>query len=195
MQLLAFFALLVEGLENKSYKNRERIVINISIFNKQTKPSNDAVNSFCHFYVMCGSAAEAARRSNLDELTGLELLNTRRVRRKINTIYERTALSTLFKARSGLERIAFGRINDAAEIALSENDSDYSRFDGYDLYNVSEIKKVKGGGVEIKFFDRLKAIEQLTALNEMIASKSDSDRFLSALERTVNAGSETNDDS
>ena len=117
------------------------------------------------------------------------------MRRKINTIYERTALSTLFKARSGLERIAFGRINDAAEIALNDNDSDYSRFDGYDLYNVSEIKKVKGGGIEIKFFDRLKAIEQLTALNEMIASKSDSDRFLSALERTVNAGSETNDDS
>ncbi|CDD52605.1 terminase small subunit [Ruminococcus sp. CAG:379] len=30
-----------------------------------------------------------------------------------------------------------------------------------DLFNVSEIKKVKGGGLEIKFFDRQKALERM----------------------------------
>jgi hypothetical protein len=30
-----------------------------------------------------------------------------------------------------------------------------------DLFNVSDIKRPKGGGLEIKFFDRLKALERL----------------------------------
>ena len=34
-----------------------------------------------------------------------------------------------------------------------------------DLFNVSEIKRVKGGGMEIKFFDRIKALEKLSALD------------------------------
>ena len=33
-----------------------------------------------------------------------------------------------------------------------------------DLFNVSEIKRPKGGGLEIKFFDRLKALERLEKL-------------------------------
>ena len=33
-----------------------------------------------------------------------------------------------------------------------------------DLFNVSEIKRPKGGGMEIKFFDRLKALEKLAQL-------------------------------
>ena len=35
-----------------------------------------------------------------------------------------------------------------------------------DLFNVSEIKRIKGGGVEIKFFDRQKALERLSDLND-----------------------------
>ena len=34
-----------------------------------------------------------------------------------------------------------------------------------DLFNISEIKKKKNGEVEIKFFDRLKALEKLTELS------------------------------
>jgi len=33
-----------------------------------------------------------------------------------------------------------------------------------DLFNVSDIKRPKGGGLEIKFFDRLKALERLEKL-------------------------------
>ena len=34
-----------------------------------------------------------------------------------------------------------------------------------DLFNVSEIKRPKGGGLEIKFFDRLKALERLDKIS------------------------------
>ena len=33
-----------------------------------------------------------------------------------------------------------------------------------DFFNISEIKKKKGGDIEIKFFDRLKALEKLQQL-------------------------------
>ena len=39
-----------------------------------------------------------------------------------------------------------------------------------DLFNVSEIKRVKGGGVEIKFFDRQKALEKLEELDARLKS-------------------------
>jgi hypothetical protein len=49
-------------------------------------------------------------------------------------------------ARSGLERLAFGNAGDAL-----------------DLFCVSELKSTEKG-IEIKFFDRLKALEALLAL-------------------------------
>ena len=34
-----------------------------------------------------------------------------------------------------------------------------------DLFNISEIKRKKGGDIEIKFFDRIKALERLGDLD------------------------------
>lgn len=34
-----------------------------------------------------------------------------------------------------------------------------------DLFNVSEIKRQKGGAIEVKFFDRLKALEKLSEIS------------------------------
>lgn len=44
-----------------------------------------------------------------------------------------------------------------------ENATD-NEIDCMDLFNISEIKKKKGGDIEIKFFDRLKALEKLERL-------------------------------
>lgn len=43
-----------------------------------------------------------------------------------------------------------------------------------DLFNISEIKRKKGGDVEIKFFDRLKALEHLRDMCEPTSSKDSS---------------------
>ena len=53
-----------------------------------------------------------------------------------------------------------------------------------DLFNVSEIKRPKGGGLEIKFFDRLKALEHL----EQLCTGGDEDSalpFYKALENSA----------
>ena len=58
----------------------------------------------------------------------------------------------------GYERLAFGSTSDAFRLLMSEGELDVQTLD---LYNVSEIKKPKDGAMEIKFFDRLKALEKL----------------------------------
>jgi len=60
----------------------------------------------------------------------------------------------------GLEQLAFGEINDAVRLAFSEEMPSPELLAGMNLFNVSEIKCAKGG-VEIKFFDRIRALEKL----------------------------------
>ncbi len=58
-------------------------------------------------------------------------------------------------------KLARGRINDAVRLLYgSEAPPDLAKLD---LYNVAEIKRGEKG-IEIKFFDRLKAAELLQAL-------------------------------
>lgn len=54
-----------------------------------------------------------------------------------------------------------------------------------DLFNISEIKRKKGGDIEIKFFDRLKALERLCELCG--ESDGESHSLFSAIEKGANA--------
>ena len=65
--------------------------------------------------------------------------------------------------RAGLERLAFGRSNDAIGLLLAEEPPGAAAVQALDLFPVSSVKRDKNGGMEIHFFDRLKA---LTALYE-----------------------------
>ena len=57
-------------------------------------------------------------------------------------------------------------------------------FDSLDLFNVAEIKRPKGGGLEIKFFDRIKALEKLGDISE-IAVQDAGQSFYEALEKSA----------
>ena len=63
----------------------------------------------------------------------------------------------------GYERLAFGSVSDAVKLIFSENPNNLN-LDNFDLFNISEIKRPKDGSMEIKFFDRLKALEKLESL-------------------------------
>ena len=62
----------------------------------------------------------------------------------------------------GYERLAFGSTSDAFRLIMSGSD-DVCDVGSLDLFNVAEVKKPKDGAMEIKFFDRLKALDQMTA--------------------------------
>lgn len=61
-------------------------------------------------------------------------------------------------AAAGYQRLAFGSICDAISL-LYKSDPSKEDLEGMDLFLVSEIKRPKDGSMEIKFFDRLKALE------------------------------------
>lgn len=61
--------------------------------------------------------------------------------------------------------MAFGNISDAVSLLYMENPS-RADLSSMDLFLVSEIKRPKDGSMEIKFFDRLKALEKLESRQE-----------------------------
>lgn len=63
----------------------------------------------------------------------------------------------------GLEKLAFSSISDAVSLLYMDNPSK-EKLNSMDLFMVQEIKKPKDGAMEIKFFDRLKALEKLSGL-------------------------------
>ncbi|MCD7723306.1 MAG: hypothetical protein LUH82_05090 [Clostridiales bacterium] len=65
------------------------------------------------------------------------------------------------EVQNGLRALAFGDVKDAVLLLFAGEDEISKRLDELNLYNVSEIKRPKGGGMEIKFFDRIKALEKL----------------------------------
>lgn len=63
--------------------------------------------------------------------------------------------------RDGLRRLAFGEIQDAVRLLFEQESEILEKLPEYNLFNISEIKRPRGGGMEIKFFDRIKALEKL----------------------------------
>ncbi|MCR5206867.1 MAG: hypothetical protein K6C14_00130 [Eubacterium sp.] len=101
--------------------------------------------------------------------------------------------TTSEKVERGLEKLAFGNISDAVSLLFLSDEEALSRLKKLNLYNVSEIKKPKGGGMEIKFFDRIKACEKLREYSG--AGSDEGLSFYQALEKSAeNAGSVFNDD-
>ncbi len=150
--------------------------------NKLTKKELD----FCRWYARLQNPKEAAIKSGytvLPEYRGINLLSKKHIVCKIKELEkENTTDSNLVSA--GLSRLAFGSISDAVKLILSANGDNPPQPDTLDLFNVSEIKFTSGKGMEIKFFDRLKALEQLSKLSESSLNSS-ALSFYEALERSA----------
>jgi hypothetical protein len=97
--------------------------------------------------------------------TAINLLERKAVRDYIETLCASDS-KTAHEAETGFRRLAFGSSADAVRLIFSESLTD-EQIEQLDLFNVAEIKKPKGGGIEIKFFDRLKALEALNGLTSL----------------------------
>lgn len=117
---------------------------------------------FCAYYCVSRNEKEAAAKSGykFPERSGMKLLEKKHIRQYIeNTDKERN--ETRADISCGFYRLAFGCVSDAVKLMFLDEISadDIERFD---LFNISEIKRKKGGDIEIKFFDRLKALQLLS---------------------------------
>ncbi len=85
------------------------------------------------------------------------------------------------RIKDGLSALAFGDVNDAVKLLFMTDEEIVEGIAQLNLMNVSEIKRPKGGGMEIKFFDRIKACE---CLAQYKADAKDSGlSFFAALEK------------
>lgn len=87
------------------------------------------------------------------------------------------------QVKQGLCDLAFGDITDALKLLYLSDDEVLECLPKLKLINVSEIKRPKGGGMEIKFFDRIKACEKLSELTSVKGDEGFS--FYQALEKSA----------
>lgn len=120
---------------------------------------------FCAYYADGGDARGCAARAGysvMPQRTAAKLLAREDIRAEIqNAEKEKKKISSVER---GLMRLAFGSVADALKLMLCEEMMTQEEIEKLDLFNVSDIKRPKGGGLEIKFFDRLKALERLEKL-------------------------------
>lgn len=116
------------------------------------------------------------------EKNGMCLLMRNDINDLISEMYEKKRKNLLERAYCGYERLAFGSIEDIVELVCKANFSEKD-LNSLDFFNISEIKKNKDGGIEVKFFDRIKALEKLE--NISYDSKNQGMSFYSALEESA----------
>ena len=88
---------------------------------------------------------------------------------------------TLSYVKRGLNRIAFGAVNDAVKLVFDAENMTARDIMGMDLFNVSEIKISGKNVLEIKFFDRQKALEKLGELAPQLDGGGESKRLIESI--------------
>lgn len=146
--------------------------------------------AFCCYYVMLGDIAESAVRAGFnrnDALTeGIKLLESENCRKTISRL--KNTLSDYGNVSAGLKRLAFGNCSDAVYLVFADELPPSDVIQSLDLFNVSEIKRVKGGGVEVKLFDRLKALEKLFELENSFSDRDKANDLIKALSDSAEDG-------
>ena len=138
---------------------------------------------------MCASGrepAEAAEKAGyiFSEKNGLRLMKRDDIREEIGRLQKqrKNESRTLYQ---GYYRLAFGCVSDAVRLLFTEEltQKDIGQMN---LFNISEIKRKKGGDIEIKFFDRLKALDRLSEMALQSAEDGEGSIF-SAIEKGAKA--------
>lgn len=91
----------------------------------------------------------------------------------------------------GYERLAFGSTADAFKLLMGDEQPN-TVAENMNLFNVAEVKKPKDGAMEIKFFDRIKALEHLEQVPDESSKASSFYEALSDCAKSLRR-SDTND--
>lgn len=147
-------------------------------------PDNETKHLFSLFYASGKSVKEAAILAGIDpeiaENEGLKLLKLKSVNKLIKR-FAQNGFNDANGVKVGLKRLAFGEINDIMEVVLSDEPIGLRRLFQMNFYNISEVKKVKGGGLEVKIFDRQKAMEKLLEIYQNEENQTGAEEFFKAL--------------
>ena len=153
---------------------------------EQHKPTTKEI-LFCHYFHQLRNAREAAIKAGylpiLAENTAVKLLQRKEIQRFLKGLdreYQTKQLQC--DIISGLKRLAFGSVSDSMKLIFEQ---EFPNLDKLDFFAISEIKKPKDGALEIKFFDRFKALEKLLELSENDAEQDGITSLYYALENSA----------
>lgn len=142
---------------------------------------------FCRLLTVCADPLLAAEKAGfrdplkaLADLTGREDIaaEIRRLSENIRSIYQSTAVC-------GLYRLACGGVGDALTLVYSDALTP-EKLRELDLNSVQEIKRTDKG-IEIKFCDRVKALDKLGEMLTAEGGKNTSGGLLDAIVRSAEA--------
>lgn len=91
--------------------------------------------------------------------------------------------------QQGLEQLALGRCNDAVQLLMADEPPSAEMIQRLNLFGIASVKRDKNGGIEIHFFDRLRALALLYEYGTAADSTAAAQSLLAAL-----AGTEENAD-
>lgn len=86
---------------------------------------------------------------------------------------------------AGLKRIAFSSSSDSVKLLFCSKDDALSQLENLDLFHVAEIKIPRENAMEIKFFDRFKALEKLAQMANDSDNQAGKSNFFNALNECV----------
>lgn len=146
---------------------------------------------FCCHYARLGDVAEAARCAGYPAehaaAEGAALLRQASCRRMVEAYRSALQGDPAAIVRAGLERLAFGRTNDVIQLLLAEEPMTGQQIQALDLFPVASLKRDKSGGMEVHFFDRLKALTTLFEKSSEADGKNAAASLLAALGGTGDA--------
>ena len=121
---------------------------------------------FCLSFMQSGDAQLSARRAGFrnPDSEGERLLCNEKICAELERLSELRGRLLSAMSVIGYQRLAFGSAADAASLLFEENPS-REALGKMDLFLVSEIRRPKDGAMEIKFFDRARALEKLASLS------------------------------
>lgn len=150
---------------------------------------------FCQFYTAYQFPKEAAIKAgyaeNIAEKKANKLLNKNEIQQEIKNLKNNVDNQQLMHwATTVLKRIIFNNPNDAILLALKNEQLNDKQIEHMSLFTISEFKKFKDGSLEIKFIDKLKAIDNLVTIANNLQTSNNANNFLDAL---ATSASKTNE--
>lgn len=120
--------------------------------------------AFCMLYAQTRNGREAAARAGYRRPEHMAQKLMRRAEICAQIVQLQRARETEGEVEAGYRRLAFGSVTDAVKLLFLDGVPEDGMLEQLDLFCVSDIKRPKGGGMEIHFFDRIKALEHLAQI-------------------------------
>ena len=154
------------------------------------KPLTRQEELFCLYSAARYSPKEAAARAGYKnpETAGLRLLSRPHIAERVGALCQKHIDRKEIEA--ALRRLAFGGIGDVIRLITAPDVAELE-FDKMDLLQISELKYSKNC-VEVKLYDRIKALQALVQLAETAAEGGEGG-FFEALNKTAGRLGEANE--